>query len=181
MTKRRWVVLQELLCKKNPKVGAEIGIFKGKMTFEMLKRLPSITMYYAIDPWLWYPDYKISVKTENQKRWNQKVMDRNYNFFMNEMKDKGFQKKIKVLKMKGENASKSIPDGSLDWIFIDGNHGYEYVKKDCMLYIPKIKKGGLMSGHDYGLSTGQVDRAVNDVFGKDKVNTGSNRTWWVWL
>jgi len=181
MTKRRWVVLQGLLNKKKPEIGAEIGIQRGKMTIEMLKRLPSIITYYAIDPWLWYPDYKKSVKIQNQKKWDQTVMNRNYNFFLNEINDKGFKKKVKVLRMTGENALKEIPDNSLDFIFIDGNHSYEYVKKDCEMYLPKIKKGGLMSGHDYGLSSGQVDKAVNEVFGSDKISLGPNRTWWIWI
>ena len=37
-----------------------------------------------------------------------------------------------------------------DWIYIDGNHTYEYVKQDLEGYRPKVKPGGYMAGDDYG-------------------------------
>ena len=74
-TKRRWTVLKELMQGKKLKIGAEIGIQRGRMTMKVLGQLPSIKKYYAIDPWLWYPSYRDGVNERNQKRWNQDVMD----------------------------------------------------------------------------------------------------------
>jgi predicted O-methyltransferase YrrM len=37
---------------------------------------------------------------------------------------------------------------SLDFVFIDGSHYYADVKRDCDLYLPKIRKGGLLFLHD---------------------------------
>jgi hypothetical protein len=176
-TKRRWRVLYELLENKNPKVGAEIGIQKGMMTKKVLSMLPSIQKYYAIDPWLWYPEYKETVNKLNQERWNQNEM----NFHFNEFK-KNIQihkNKIVILKMFSKEASTHIKDGILDFIFIDGNHGYEFVKEDIQLYLPKVKKGGLIGGHDYGHVKGGVKEAVNELF--DDFFEGSNKTWWRWI
>lgn len=45
-------------------------------------------------------------------------------------------------------------NASLTFIHIDGNHSYANVREDLLLYWPKLKPGGLFSGHDYG----DVDR-----------------------
>jgi predicted O-methyltransferase YrrM len=44
----------------------------------------------------------------------------------------------------------SFQDNYFDWIYIDGNHQYEFVKQDLETYLPKIKTGGLIAGDDYG-------------------------------
>tara|TARA_R110000744_G_scaffold106005_2_gene202167 strand:+ start:494 stop:1141 length:648 start_codon:yes stop_codon:yes gene_type:complete len=41
-----------------------------------------------------------------------------------------------------------IEDESFDAVFIDGNHSYEYVKKDLGNYSKKVKKGGIIAMHD---------------------------------
>lgn len=179
-TKRRWQVLYELIGNKNPKVVAEIGIQYGRMTLEVLKLMPSIKTYYAIDPWLWYPDYKASVTEKNRQNWNQEQQTKFFKIFKN--KTIQFKNKIKILKMLSSEASKHIPDKSLDVCFIDGNHLYKYVKEDIELYLPKVKKGGLLGGHDYKPESKihEIDLAVNEIFKPNEFFLGSNKTWWVW-
>jgi predicted O-methyltransferase YrrM len=58
---------------------------------------------------------------------------------------------------------------SIDFCFIDGSHEYEYVKADILAYLPKIKKGGIIAGHDYNNEDwGGVVRAVDEIFGDNK-------------
>ena len=40
-------------------------------------------------------------------------------------------------------------DGSLDVIYIDACHGFKCVQKDINMWRPKLKPGGLLSGHDF--------------------------------
>lgn len=59
----------------------------------------------------------------------------------------------------------NFEDNYFDWIYIDGNHQYEVVKKDLELYYPKIKAGGFITGDDYGEGgwwQGGVKRAVDE-------------------
>ena len=45
--------------------------------------------------------------------------------------------------------SRSIPDQSLDAIFVDGCHLYDCVVSDLEIWLPKVRPGGLVSGHDF--------------------------------
>ncbi|GAI57889.1 unnamed protein product [marine sediment metagenome] len=74
-----------------------------------------------------------------------------------------------------------IPD-NLDFVYIDGNHAYEFVKEDIKNYWPKVKKGGVFGGHDYyNLSKArEVKKAVDEFVKENKLKlfTG-NIDWWV--
>jgi len=52
---------------------------------------------------------------------------------------------------------------SLDFCFVDANHSYENVKRDVLSWIPKMKKGSIMAGHD--VDRPSVSSAVSDCFG----------------
>lgn len=176
--KKRWTVLGELLKDKKPKIGAEIGVLAGNLTVKILKRFPSIKIYYAIDPWTFYPTYKETLSKRGQKFWNQDMLDENFKTFKQNIEN--FGDRVRILKMFSNEAVDFIKDNSLDFLFIDGNHSYEYVKEDIELYLPKIKIGGLIGGHDYGYKVGGVKMAVDEIF-SDSVFFGSDKTWWVWL
>lgn len=59
---------------------------------------------------------------------------------------------------------REFEDGSIDFAFIDANHTYEFVSKDIAAILPKMKKGGILAGHDYNLSHPGVMQAVNEAF-----------------
>ena len=71
-----------------------------------------------------------------------------------------------------DDAVKELDGETYDFIYIDGIHTYEQVKKDIQNYLPLIKKGGVIGGHDY-VNSGHlvgVFQAVNEMFGQpDKV------------
>jgi hypothetical protein len=63
------------------------------------------------------------------------------------------------------DASKWIADGSLDFVFIDSDHSYEAVKQDINDWAPKVREGGIVSGHDYYMGKWNrigVIQAVNE-------------------
>ena len=55
-------------------------------------------------------------------------------------------------------------DGSIDFLFIDGDHRYEGIKKDLQDWYPKVKHGGVISGHDYNEPSCGVKQAVDEYF-----------------
>lgn len=60
--------------------------------------------------------------------------------------------------------AKDFEDNSIDFCFVDANHTYEFVKKDIEAFLPKMKKGGIIAGHDYNNSHPGVIQAVNEIF-----------------
>jgi hypothetical protein len=71
----------------------------------------------------------------------------------------------KVVKIKdfSEDAIKYLIEEDFDLIYIDGNHAYDYVKKDIQYYWPLLTAGGYLSGHDYNFPG--VKQAVDEAFG----------------
>lgn len=55
-------------------------------------------------------------------------------------------------------------DRKADLVFIDANHDYESVLEDIEIWYPKVKRGGILVGHDYGVFEG-VTRAVDELLG----------------
>lgn len=122
---------------------AEIGVWKGDYSNLIFKKVKP-KRFYLIDPWKYFPEYN--------RRWyggsyarNQEDMDRIYKKVVQRFKKK---KSVIIIKEVSEQASKKIKNNSLDFIYIDGNHSYQHVKRDLELYFPKVKPGGIIAGDD---------------------------------
>ncbi len=64
-------------------------------------------------------------------------------------------------------------DASLDWVYIDADHHYEAVRRDILAWLPKVKQGGIIAGHDYAEYEGfGVVRAVTEIFPRVEVWRG---------
>ena len=99
-----------------------------------------------------------SFNEENNYDWEfiEKEFNNNTRYFDN----------ITLYKDYSYNTVDKFQDGYFDFIYIDANHTYEDVKRDLELYLPKLKKGGLIGGHDYYVDWEGVVKAVNEVVGK---------------
>lgn len=71
---------------------------------------------------------------------------------------------INPIKSISWEAANLYKDESLDFIFIDAAHDYASVKKDINAWFPKLKKEGIIAGHDYGTQFKGVDKAVHEFF-----------------
>ncbi len=72
----------------------------------------------------------------------------------------------KALAMSSVDAARNFKDSSVGFVFIDADHRYESVSADIKAWMPKVKKGGILAGHDYRTrSWPDVTRAVDEEFG----------------
>lgn len=47
------------------------------------------------------------------------------------------------------DAAPDVPPETLDFVYIDGNHDFDFVMLDLLLWVPKVRAGGIVAGHDY--------------------------------
>ncbi|GAG94109.1 unnamed protein product [marine sediment metagenome] len=151
------------LINKHDLMGIEIGVWRGSYALIYLKEL-DIEKVFLIDP---YED-------EEKKQMKHAHLQL-----------KSYENKIEWIKVRSADVANKFNDGSLDFVYIDGNHQYEFVLKDIILYYPKVKEGGLLSGHDYGKSRWPgVTKAVDEFCKKNslKLNYGGGKKfdWWIW-
>ena len=131
--------------------GIEIGCYAGEDT-EIFINSGLFETFYCIDPY--NPDEKQFIGDQIKEA--EQVFDKK---FKN-------NKIIRKIKDYSWNVANNFQNESVDFIYLDGDFNYESIKKDLELYYPKIKKNGIISGHDYDPKFG-VYNAVNEFF-KDK-------------
>lgn len=163
--KKRWEVIEDLIKENKFTKIVEIGVFKGKTCKYLLNNVDIIEKYYAIDPWKIYNGfYGRNIAQKGEKIYK--------NFLT---KIESFKDKIEVLRMTSEEAVNHVGN-DIDLVFIDGNHKYEFVKKDIELWYPKVKEGGIFGGHDYYVIE-DIKKAVDENF--ENIMFKDHDTWWV--
>jgi hypothetical protein len=168
-------LIAHLLKPRKHEVGCEVGVHTGDTTITLLEKLPDIRIYHAVDPWESYETYDGSKyrKPGNKKF---KTWSSALEYFIK--RTKKYKKKIRVHRMTSVEAVKSFDDESLDWVFIDANHEYPYIKENLELWAPKVKVGGFVSGHDYGNKWNGIKKAVDEFVPKNKLHIGPRYVWW---
>jgi hypothetical protein len=119
--------------------GVEVGVFKGETSQYILKNWNGTL--YMVDVW----------EGLNSEEYNDSSNHSIHTTAYKETIDniRGYENRGIMIRASSKEASKLFQDKSLDWVWIDANHAYDYVKEDIQLWWPKLKKGGLFSGHDY--------------------------------
>jgi len=148
--------ITELLNNRACKRGVEIGVFKGQFSRQLLENWDGTL--YMVDPWRPLGDEYIDASNhKNHMDAYQETMDN----------IRGFEDRAFMFRGLGELVVDVFEDNSLDFVYIDGNHAYDWVKQDIQLWWPKLKKNGLLMGHDYILMDWYNDPNFLDN-GKDK-------------
>lgn len=142
MTRQEGNVLYSLATKRAKKdtVFVEIGSWSGHSTSMIASAIKALGGHLScVDHW------KGSEGTELLKL----AKDNNvYEIFANNMKGSGLWDYITPLVMSSKEAVAKFEDKSIDFLFLDGDHRYEQFKEDLVMWLPKMKVGGIICGHD---------------------------------
>ena len=120
--------------------GAEIGVRYGTFSKIILDSWAGRHLY-LVDAWRPMKDwiYSQPVDAREFERWKMRT----------EAAIAQHRRRCTLLQMPSVDAAKTLRDGVLDWVYIDANHAYTHVLNDLRAWIPKVKPGGLVAGHDY--------------------------------
>lgn len=118
-------------------VGVEIGVRGGEFSLMVISKCPYIKLF-GIDPYTRVKGYRDITRSETFDRYEKEAHQKldpfnNYHF-------------VRKLSLEAVN---DFEDESLDFVYIDANHGYDYVMEDIMAWIKKVRKGGIVCGDDY--------------------------------
>lgn len=162
------------------KIGAEIGVDRGLFAADICKANPGVKLY-GIDPWQDYPEYGEVYTQPYADTCHAEAVARLAPY------------DVTLIRKASMDAVGDFADGSLDFVYIDGNHAYTFVHDDITQWARKVRPGGIVSGHDYCRPKNrsrwqfqEVIRAVNDCVVEQQVKTwfilrGKGCSGWLWV
>ncbi len=143
----------------NYTIGAEVGAAIGLTSSFVLANCPGLVSYIVIDDWRRVPGSGIFDSLTMKQTFLSKV---------------GKDKRLEIIEGLSWEGAEKVKNESLDFVFIDASHDYESVKKDILAWMPKIRPGGMLSGHDVHWEG--VQEALNELVPGYSV-TGIDHTW----
>lgn len=117
----------------------EVGCWKGKSAAYMCVEIANSNKeieFFCVDTWEGSVEHEGMPELRNL-----------YDIFIENMKP--IEEYYFPLKMTSLEAAKKFKDNSLDFVFIDASHEYEDVRDDIIAWYPKVKRGGVLAGHDF--------------------------------
>lgn len=136
-------------------VGAELGVCQGDNAV-MLHKLTQPSHLYLVDIW-----------EKDEDTYKNCPPHLYYDDWFDLVKKKLPYNNVTLIKQDSIVWLESIPDNFLDWIYIDSLHDYNHVNKEYNLSIKKVKKGGIIAGHDFVChppwKTGVIRAVLNQV------------------
>ena len=130
--------------------GAEIGVRRAKYSKYLCEKNPNLTLF-CVDPW-----------TPYNNKYRKERQDRIYQEALKNTKGRN----IKIIRKNSFDALADFEDGSLDFVFIDGNHTFDYVAPDIIYWSKKVRKNGMVIIHDYYSWSGAGVREAVDAYTK---------------
>lgn len=98
-----------------------------------------------------------------------------FEVFNKNIESAGIKDIVTTRRMSSQEAYKLYENDSLDFIFIDGDHSYQGVYNDIKNWLPKLKRGKTIAGHDYHWN--EIRKAVVDFFGNENDIKVSKISW----
>lgn len=129
--------LAQLVQPNHNSVAVEVGVHQATFTVEFLKKWPG--QYIGIDDWRDYsPEYD-----KLQHPLPSRLLDMAYSIGRTDR----FGHRVSFLKTRSHLAARLLPN-NLDLVYIDAGHYSEEVAADIDSWLPKVREGGILAGHD---------------------------------
>jgi len=145
----------------------EVGSWKGRsacyMAVEIINSQKNI-LFECVDTWNGSEEHINPASPFFEK---EILQDSNYLFNTFKLNILPVSDTIRPIRMSSIDASKNYFDRSLDFVFIDASHEYENVISDILHWLPKVKRGGILSGDDFSDNWPGVKRAVQEILHTD--------------
>lgn len=129
----------------------EIGTHLGRFSQELLEHWQG-SLLCCVDPWAKIPGYDLQERCLPDKG-----ITREDDFNSAKRLLAPHKNRVRFLRMLSVDAAQSCEDGSLDFVYLDGDHSYEGVKSDLTLWWPKLRSGGILAGHDFVCPGEKID------------------------
>jgi hypothetical protein len=152
-------------------VCAELGVYSGDFSQLILKTVRPKKLH-LVDPW------KFELDPAYAGSWyggptgqSQSNMDAIYESVTRRFRSAVESGAVELHRYTSAECCSRFPDNYFDWIYVDGNHQYQFVKQDLEMYLPKIKPRGLVAGDDYGNPgwwQDGVTKAVDEALGGNR-------------
>ena len=126
--------LPALLAKLQLNRGVEVGVYRAWYSYRLCRANPNLT-YYGIDPWL-------PISKRDQTR-----MEHHYQCSLDRLAQ--FGDRAQLIRKTSAAAAPDFADNSLDFVYLDADHSYDATLSDLNLWVPKVRTGGIIAGHDY--------------------------------
>jgi hypothetical protein len=126
---------------------AEVGVYRGVFAEALLDGCPSIDTYYLIDPWRHLDDWNKPANRDDEgfRRIHAEALRRT----------EAHASRRVVLRGRTVEVAADLPDGSLDAIYVDGDHTLRGIVTDLVALRPKLRPGGWIGGDDFRRSIWQ--------------------------
>tara|TARA_Y100000590_G_C15551878_1_gene951239 strand:+ start:285 stop:863 length:579 start_codon:yes stop_codon:yes gene_type:complete len=144
------------IIKKNS-ICCEIGVWKGVFS-EIIIKKNNPKKLYLIDPW---KDFGSDYFKKKHEKYLQKNQDDRFFLVQKKLAKYIESKQVEIFRMTSKEAFEKIRNVGFDFIYIDGNHEYEFVKFDIEKYFELLNSGGYLAGDDYRLPS--IQKAVKEL------------------
>jgi hypothetical protein len=155
------------------RVGAEVGVAFGGHAEAILDNT-SVARLVGVDPYQHLPNYDDMLNLSQEQFENM--------FWYTIGRLSRFGERYMHVRAPSHEAVRNI-DGLADFVYIDANHNYDAVKQDLALWMPKIRAGGIIGGHDFSPEFPGVRQAVQELADqlKIQVTVEPASVWWAQL
>mgnify|MGYP000418634725 CR=1 FL=1 len=160
------------------RTGAEVGVWTGENSLELLKTFPELELSMV-------DDYRSESTDEGNNRLQSKTqVDFDEAKRVAQANTEQYKHRRFIIHKSSVRAAKSYQYHGLDFVFLDADHSYESVRRDLNAWHSRVRVGGIMCGHDYngrGDRSGRfgVKRAVDEFFAGRTIGEEPGLVWWV--